>query len=237
MKLFPAIDILDGKAVRLVKGDRKNVTVYGDPVDMAYKIAEAGSKFLHVVDLNAAFDGTSVNEDYLREIANVKNLTTQLGGGMRTAKRVGYVLETLGLARAIVGSALVTDEKLTQELYKLFGNKVVAGLDVKDGHVAIKGWVDTVKVTPTEVAKRIKAFGASDVVFTDISRDGALSGVNVPLTHKLQVDTGLNVIASGGLSSINDISELKQIGIYGAILGKAMYEGKVTLKDALACAN
>ena len=233
MKLFPAVDILDNKAVRLLEGKRDLATVYGHPLDMAHQWADMGAKYLHIVDLNAAFGENYKNEDLLRRIAKEINAVIQLGGGMRTLDRIKYALDELGFDRVIVGSAVITNPDMIEGAAKLYGNKIVAGLDSREGKLSIKGWTEQSAVTPFEAALRLKQMGVEDIVFTDISRDGKLTGVNADATKELQGKSGLNVIASGGISRMEDLLSLKQKGIYGAITGKAIYEKTIDLREAL----
>ena len=233
MKLFPAIDILDKKSVRLLYGKRDEVTIYGDPVDMVAKWSSMGAQNIHIVDLNGAFDNTRVNEDILRAIRREVNVVLQLGGGIRDFYRVQYVLDELGFDRAIIGSACVTNPELIKQACARYGNRIVAGLDSVDNKLKIKGWVEETPKIPLEVALELKEYGVEDIVFTDISRDGALTGINYEATKTLQEQSGMQIIASGGLKDYEDITILKNDNIYGAILGKAMYEGKIDVKEAL----
>lgn len=237
MKIFPAIDILDKKAVRLLKGKREDCTVYGDPLEMVYSFKESGATSLHIVDLNSAFDNIFVNDEIIKEIGKVGGIEIELGGGMRTVDRVKKVIEEYGFTRVIVGSALVLDEKLSENLFKLFGNKIVGGIDVLNGKIAVKGWVEYVERDVLEVLHSFKELGLTDVIYTDISKDGALCGVNYVDTAKMQTSSGLNFIASGGVSSYDDLISCKNNGIYGIILGKALYNKNITLKEALKYAD
>lgn len=233
MKLFPAVDILDGKAVRLLEGKRDKVTVYGDPLEMAHKWADMGAEYLHIVDLNSAFGENKKNQDILKKIAREINITLELGGGLRTIDKIKYALDELGFNRAIVGSSLVTEPKMTEQAAKLFGQRIVAGLDARNGKLAIKGWVEDSEKTPLDTALWLKKHGITDIVYTDITRDGKLVGANTKATKQLQLESGMNVIASGGVSKIEDLLILKQASIYGAIIGKALYEHTIDLKEAL----
>lgn len=233
MKLFPAIDILDNKAVRLLYGKRNEVTVYGDPVEMVAKWTSLGAKYIHIVDLNGAFDSTEVNKDILIAIRKSTSAILQLGGGIRSLQKIQYVLDELGYDRAVVGSACVQDTAMVQKAASLYGTRVVAGLDAKDGKLAIKGWTQDTPVTPMEVALQLKEYGVLDIVYTDINRDGALTGLNIEACRLLAAQTGMNIIASGGLAGYGDIVKVKENNIYGAILGKALYEGKIDLQKAL----
>lgn len=232
MKLFPAVDILDGKAVRLLEGKREKVTVYGEPLEMAHRWADMGAQYLHIVDLNAAFGEKGRNAKLLKSIAKEIDITLELGGGMRTHDDVAYALDELGFSRAVIGSSLVTNPKIIDEI-AVYGNRIVAGLDARDGKLCIKGWVEQTQKTPLELALRLKESGITDIIFTDISRDGKMTGANADATIQLQQKSAMNVIASGGVSKIEDLLELKSKGIYGAIIGKALYENTIDLREAL----
>ena len=232
MKLFPAIDIWNGQCVRLYRGDFDQVTVYGDPVEMAKKWESQGADFLHVVDLNGAYDGSDVNEETVRRLCEAVAIPVQLGGGIRTEAIAEKRLQ-IGVNRVILGTVCCGDVRTIAGFVKRFGaERLVAGIDCKDGRVAVKGWVETTALTGTELALRMRDVGIRTTVFTDISRDGALVGVNVEACKALTEATGLQVIASGGVSSLKDIRQLQAAGVYGAILGKALYEHKFDVKDA-----
>lgn len=233
MKLFPAVDILDGKAVRLLEGKREKLTIYGDPLEMAHKWADMGAQYLHIVDLNAAFGESGRNTEILKKIARETKAVVELGGGLRTADNVKYALDEIGFDRAIIGSSIVTNPKMLEEVGKNYKKRIVAGLDARDGKLFIKGWLEESKKTPLETALWLKEYGIEDIVYTDISRDGKLVGANGEATISLQNQSGMNVIASGGVWKIEDLLSLKELGIYGAIIGKALYEKTIDFKEAL----
>lgn len=233
MILFPAVDILDNRAVRLLYGKRDLVTDYGDPAELAAKWADLGAEYLHVVDLNGAFDDSAVNRETLKRLIKEVKIPVQLGGGIKTLDKIKFYLEEIGVTRVIVGTACVTAPEVAGKACALYGNKIVAGIDCKDGFVAIKGWVEKSALTAEKVALDMKERGSDTVVFTDISRDGALTGVNVDATVSLAEKTGMNIIASGGMSSISDIEKLMQKNVYGAILGRAIYNKNIDLTEAL----
>lgn len=233
MIIFPAIDVLDNRAVRLLYGKRDNVTDYGTPESRAVLWREAGAKFLHLVDLNGAFDDSRINDKTLKNVIREVGIPVQIGGGIKSFDRVKYYIEEVGATRVIIGSALVTNRKMAEQAYSQYGDKIVAGIDALDGKVCIKGWVENVDITPIQLAEQMKELGATTVVYTDISRDGALSGINIDATHEMQEKTGLNIIASGGASNITELDKLNNRGIYGAILGRSIYEGSIDLKDAI----
>jgi phosphoribosylformimino-5-aminoimidazole carboxamide ribotide isomerase len=188
---------------------------------------------LHVVDLNAAFDGGAVNERHIEGIRRAVKIPVQLGGGFKSMERIGHCLDDIGIDRAIVGSAAVTNPRLFEEAAEKYADRIICGIDERNGLVSIKGWVEDSETTPVELCARVKSAGVTTIVYTDITRDGALTGVNVEKTSLLQRLSGLNVIASGGVASVDDIKALKERGIYGVILGKALYEGRLNLKKAL----
>lgn len=237
MILFPAVDILDNRAVRLLYGQRDKVTDYGDPVELALRWSDMGAQYLHVVDLNGAFDDSAVNRETLKKLVKELKIPVQLGGGIKTLDKIKYYLEEVGVTRVIVGTACVTAPDVADKACALYGNKIVAGIDCKDGFVAIKGWVEKSDLTAQKVALDMKERGSDTVVYTDISRDGALTGVNVDATAELAKNTGMKIIASGGMSCIDDIIKLMQKDVYGAILGRAIYNGNIDLSDALETVN
>lgn len=238
MILFPAVDILDNRAVRLLYGERDKVTDYGDPAELAAKWLSEGAEYLHVVDLNGAFDDSAVNRKTLVRLIKEVKIPVQLGGGIKTLDKIKFYLEEVGVTRVIVGTACVTAPDMVDKACALYGNRIVAGIDCKDGFVAIKGWVEKSSLTAEKVALDMKERGSDTVVYTDISRDGALTGVNVEATSALAEKTGMNIIASGGMSSLDDVKKLMQKkNIYGAILGRAIYNGNINLAEALAVAK
>lgn len=237
MIIFPAIDVLDNKAVRLLYGKREDVTVYGSPLQMAKKWQNCGAKYLHLVDLNGAFDDTFENKKTLIEVVKNCTIPIQLGGGIKSLDKIKFYLEEVGVTRVIVGTACVTNPTLMDKACGLFGNKIVAGIDCKDGFVAIKGWVEQSNLTPLEVANAMKERGVDTIVYTDISRDGALCGVNYKECASLGNITKMNIVASGGVASLEDVKKVKENDIYGVILGKALYDNKIDLAQALMLAN
>lgn len=237
MKLYPAIDILDNRSVRLLHGKRSQVTDYGSPALRADLWIEQGAERLHIVDLNGAFDDSLVNDRTLRELIRGVSVPIQIGGGVKSLDRVQYYLDELGADSVIIGSALVTDYKMAEAAYSRYGSRIVAGIDAIDNKVCIKGWVEQSDITPLQLASRVKEYGADRIIFTDISRDGALSGVNVSATAELQRQSGVNIVASGGLKDINDISALISESVYGVILGRAIYTGAIDLREAARIAK
>lgn len=232
MILFPAVDILDGQCVRLLYGDREKRTVYGDPLEFALKWQAEGAEYLHLVDLNGAFDYSKANSGVLREIARSVKIKTQTGGGVRTLNDVENRLN-LGITRVILGTAAYEDLNFVRECVRRFPGRVVCGIDCKDGYAAVKGWTEKTAKTGRDLALEFKDAGIDTVVYTDIARDGALTGVNAEGCKKLQEETGLKVIASGGVSGYQDIEVLKAAKVHGAILGRALYTKDISLREAL----
>lgn len=233
MIIFPAIDILDNRAVRLLYGKRDQVTDYGMPYERAQHWVSQGAEYLHVVDLNGAFDDSKVNDKTLKELISSIGIPVQLGGGVKSLDKVKYYLEEVGVRRVILGSVCITTPEVAEKACELYGDRIVAGIDAKDNKVCIKGWVESVNETPLQVALRMKSYGCSTVVYTDIARDGALSGVNIDSTVQLQKMSGMDIIASGGMSEINEVSALAKCGVYGVILGRSIYTGAIELSSAI----
>ena len=230
MKLYPAIDILGGRAVRLLHGKRDAVTDYGDPVDRAKQWLDAGAHILHVVNLSGAFDEKNDFPRILEKIASL-GVPVQTGGGIRSVAAVKDRFSA-GADRVVLGTVCVEQPEVLEEAASLFGGKIVAGIDARDGKLTVRGWTVTAEEDAFSFGKKAKALGLSDAVFTDVGRDGALTGVNVEATVKM-AETGLNVIASGGVRSMDDLEALKQHNVYGAILGRSIYEGTIDLKKAI----
>lgn len=238
MILFPAVDILNARAVRLLYGDFNQVTDYGTPLEMATKWVEQGAEFLHLVDLDGAKSGSAKNLEVVKEIVKKLKVPVQLGGGVRTMEDIELRLNEVGVSRVILGTACYsTPDIIKQAIGKFGAERIVCGIDAKDGKVAIKGWVESVDMTPIELGNKMAGMGLKYVVYTDISRDGALTGVNVGACKEMTDKTGLKCIASGGVSTLDDISELAKIDMYGAILGRAIFTNKFTVGQALDIAN
>ena len=229
MKLYPAIDVLDGRAVRLLYGKRDQVTDYGDPVDFAKRWADEGAEILHVVDLSGAFGEAGGFEKVHERIARV-GVPMQSGGGLRSMADIHRRFRA-GADRVVLGTVCVEHPEVLYEAVGRYKEKIVAGIDAKDGFLAVRGWTQLADKDAFEFGCEAKALGIADAVFTDIGRDGALAGVNVAETVRMG-ETGLNIIASGGVRDLNDIRALKEQGVYGVILGRALYAGALTFKDA-----
>lgn len=237
MKIFPAIDLYDKKAVRLYKGDYNQMTVYSErPWEIALDFQKAGAEFIHVVDLEGAKNGDTPNLEVVKKIASETNLFLEIGGGIRSIEVVKTYLEN-GADRVILGTSAVTDQNFLKEAVRLYGEKIAVGADVKDGYVAIKGWVEKSQYTLDEFLNMIEKIGVRTVICTDISKDGAMKGTNLELYKELNQKYSLDIIASGGVSAISDIKSLKEMNMYGAIIGKAYYTGAIDLKEAIEVAK
>lgn len=237
MIIFPAIDIYNGQCVRLYKGDYATAAkVAESPLETARLFEQEGAVFLHMVDLNGAKDAKRVNSRIFEEIARETSLRVQVGGGIRTMETCAYYLER-GISRVILGSVAVKDPALVTEAVKEFGERVVVGIDAKNGMVASEGWLDTSDVNYIDLAKKMEAAGVKTVVFTDISKDGTLSGPNLKQLDAINRAVSCDIIASGGVSSLEDIKQLKELKLYGAICGKSLYSGAFTLPEAIAAAK
>lgn len=233
MVLFPAIDILSGKAVRLYKGDYKAVTVYSErPWEFAEDFVDKGCSAIHIVDLDGAKSGETVNIDTVKRIAAVKGLYSEIGGGIRNMETVSRYLEA-GVDRVILGTAALKDPWFLKNALREYGDRIAVGVDLKDGKVAVKGWLETSNKDGIEFLKELEDLGVEGVIVTDISRDGAMKGTNLDLYGRIKEEVSLKVTASGGVSTIEDIVALKSMGLYGAIIGKAYYTGAIKLKEAL----
>ena len=232
MRIYPAIDLKGGKCVRLVQGRMERSTVYGDPVEMALKWKENGARFLHMVDLDGAFDGAGRNREAVAKVVRETGLPVQLGGGIRTLTDIRECLE-LGVARVILGTVLVENPELAREAAGLYPGRIVAGIDAKGGRAATRGWATDTGLTAVDLALQMREAGICTVIYTDIARDGMLGGPNIPETKRLKEKTGLEVIASGGVSRLSDLAEVREAGLDGVIVGKALYSGAFTLEDAL----
>lgn len=237
MNIIPAIDLIGGKAVRLQKGDYDRVTVYSDdPAAVAESFEAAGAKYLHVVDLDGAKDGTTANFETVKKIIETTHLSVEVGGGIRTIERVKKYID-IGVDRVIIGTAAVTAPDFLLEAVRLYGEKIVVGVDIKDGFVAIKGWLEVSELSCNEFCRKLQDIGVRTIICTDISKDGMMSGTNRELYRELYDEFELNIIASGGVSSMEDVAVLSNMGLFGAIVGKAIYTGAIDLEKAIALAD
>ena len=237
MLLFPAIDLYDHKVVRLLKGDYQKMTVYSeDPVATARGIEADGGRWLHLVDLEGAKDGTTPNFDVVAAICHEAKLQVEIGGGIRSLEMIERYLNA-GVARVILGTKAVTDEVFLRDAVGRWDERIAVGVDAKDGKVAVKGWVEVLDVDMFDFLWKLRDIGVKTAIVTDISKDGAMKGTNLPLYERLSRLDGIDITASGGVSTLEDIRALRDMGLYGAILGKAMYNGAIELKEALAVAR
>lgn len=237
MIIYPAIDVKDGKCVRLVQGKFNDVTVYSEkPVEMALKWERLGAQYLHVIDLDGARLGSPQNTAVISEMAVNLGIPVQIGGGIRSIEIIEIIL-CKGIQRVILGTSAVQDPALVKKAVHTFENNIVIGIDAKDGKVAIEGWEKTSEFTAVEFAKKMEDLGAKTIIYTDISRDGMLSGPNLKAMEEMVKAVNIEVIASGGVSKIEDIKNLRDIGMPGVIIGKALYTGDIDLKQALEIAK
>lgn len=233
MRIYPAIDIKDGKCVRLFKGRFDDVTVYGDsPAEMAKKWEALGGEFIHVVDLDGALKGHGVNAEKIKEICESVNVPVQTGGGIRSMADIEAKLAS-GISRVIIGTKAVSDSEFIKEAVAKYGDKIVIGIDAKDGMVAVEGWEKTSDFTAVEFAKKMADLGVKTIVYTDISTDGTLAGPNVEAMREMAAAVDADIIASGGVGSLEDILSLKDTGVEGVIVGKALYTDRVDLNEAI----
>ena len=234
MQLYPAIDLKDGQCVRLKQGEFKEITVYSQkPEEVAALWQSQGATFLHLVDLDGALAGRSVNDKVIKKIADTVSIPIEIGGGIRSEEAIESML-SLGVTRVIIGTKAVENPEFIRDMVKKFGpDRIVAGVDAKDGMVAVEGWEKISGISALELCNRMKEYGVRHIVYTDISRDGMLSGPNVEYTKRLTEETGMDIIASGGMSSMEDLKQLTCAGVCGAIIGKALYEKRIDLKEAI----
>lgn len=233
MNIFPAIDLYDKKAVRLYKGDYNQMTIYSErPWEIAIDFERQGAKFIHVVDLEGAKTGKTPNLEIIKKIASSTGLFLEIGGGIRDMEVVKAYLEN-GASRVILGTSAVNDEEFLKEAISVYGDKIAVGADIKDGYIAIKGWTQKSEYSLEEFLNKMQALGVKTVICTDISKDGAMKGTNLELYSALSQKYSLDIIASGGVSSIEDVKALRKMELYGAIIGKAYYTGAIDLREAI----
>ena len=233
MKIFPAIDLYENKAVRLFKGDYAQMTVYDEnPVAVAKRFKSLGAECIHVVDLAGAKEGAPVHQALVKEIVEETGLFVEIGGGVRNMQTVDAYIGA-GAGRVILGTAAVTDEEFLKTALKKYGEKIAVGADIVDGKIAVKGWVEQSRYGIDEFLQKMQALGVKTVICTDISKDGAMKGTNQDLYKQLTQSYTMQIIASGGVSSIDDLQSLKANGVYGAIVGKAYYIGAIDLRQAI----
>lgn len=232
MILFPAIDIRGGKCVRLIQGDYNKEDVYGNPVEMAEKWESLGAEALHVVDLDGAKEGVSQNLDVIKEIVETTNVPIQVGGGIRSIQAIEKLVE-IGVSRIILGTAALENPEFLKEAVETFKEKIAVSIDAKNGYVATEGWTKTSERQAADFAKELEALGVKTIIYTDIAKDGMLAGPNFKELQHINEHVNINVIASGGVTTIDDVRQLKVLQLYGAIVGKALYTGDFSLETAL----
>ena len=237
MNIFPAIDLFEGKAVRLYKGDYNQMTVYcEEPEKVAVYFKECGAEYIHLVDLEGAKSGETPNFETVKKIIEASGLKAEIGGGIRSEEVIEKYINA-GAYRVILGTAAATDPEFLERVAKKYGERIAVGCDLKDGLVATKGWTDTTKETGEQFFERVQKLGIKTVICTDISRDGAMKGTNLELYKELSQKFSIDIIASGGVTDMSDIENLNKMDIYGAILGKAIYTGNIDLKTAIKAAK
>ena len=237
MKIFPAIDLYSGKAVRLFKGDYSKMTVYSEnPLEVARDFEQKGAEFIHFVDLEGAKDGTTPNFETVKSIAENTRLFTEIGGGIRSMETVEKYLGA-GVDRVILGTAAVENQDFLKAAVNKYGEKIAVGVDIKDGFVAVKGWTEASSYSCFDFFEKMRETGVKTLICTDISKDGAMQGTNRELYRELAEKFDIDIVASGGVSTLDDIKALKKLGLYGAIIGKAYYIGAIDLKEALEAAK
>jgi phosphoribosylformimino-5-aminoimidazole carboxamide ribotide isomerase len=235
MTIYPAIDLKGGQCVRLKQGDMDSATVYGDdPAAAARGFAKRGAEWLHVVDLDGAFAGESRNLGAIHSIVDAVGIPVQLGGGIRSMAQLNLLFKDVGISRAIIGTAALEDDAFLRDAVERFDGRIAVGIDARDGRVAVRGWADATRTPARDLALRVKAAGVKTIIYTDISRDGMLSGPNFPATEELIRLTGLEIIISGGVASIDDIERAVNIHASGIVIGKALYAGAIQLEEAIA---
>ena len=237
MLIFPAIDLYEGKAVRLLRGDYAQMTVYSEhPEEIALDFANAGAKWIHLVDLEGAKSGSTPNLETVKRIVAASGLSAEVGGGIRNMETVKTYLDA-GVSRVILGTAAVTDEDFLREALAAYGEKIAVGVDIKDGKVAIKGWTVASELDAIPFCEKLQKLGVRTVICTDISKDGAMMGTNHALYSELSRRFDLQIVASGGVSSMEDVEKLSKLDLYGAIIGKAYYTGAIDLPRAIEVAK
>ena len=237
MIIFPAIDLVDGKAVRLFKGDYNKMTVFNDnPLDAASDFSNKGASHIHIVDLEGAKNGNTPNFETVLKIKRESNLFCEIGGGIRNIESVRKYLDA-GIDRVILGTAAVNDERFLDEAVSVYGDRIAVGVDIKDGYVAVKGWLENSGTEAFEFCDKMSGKGIKTLICTDISKDGAMQGTNLDLYKELSERFNLNITASGGVSSLDDVKKLADMNLYGAIIGKAYYTGAIDLSEAIEVAE
>ncbi len=234
MQIYPAIDIKNGQCVRLRQGKFDDVTVYGDdPIKVAESFVKSGATYLHIVDLDGARNGMSYNQEIIKEIVERFDVPVQTGGGVRTMRDIEERI-ALGVSRVILGTVAVKNPELVQEAVKVYGDKIGVGIDAVNGWVAIQGWEEISQVTALDLCMKMKDYGVKTIMYTDISKDGMMVGPNVEATKEIIKMTGVDIIASGGITTMMDLENIEAIGAHGTVIGKALYQGALKLSDVIA---
>lgn len=233
MIIYPAIDLKNGVCVRLKMGDMDQATEYGEPSEVALRWQQMSAQYLHVVDLDAAFAGEFSNYDTVAKILRTVSIPVQLGGGVRSIADIDLRLGELGIQRVIIGTAAIENPELVEEAASKYPNRIVVGIDAKDGRVATRGWASDTGEDPVRLANEMKKRGITTIIYTDIARDGMLTGPNVAAVKNMAEQTGMEIIASGGMSVTDDVKAVKEAGAKGVIIGKALYTGGIALSEAI----
>ena len=237
MNIFPAIDLRGGKVVRLCEGDYDRMTVYSDdPLAVCRSFKDAGASYLHVVDLDGAKDGTTENFEVIKNIVSEGGLLVEVGGGIRSEETIKRYID-IGVMRVILGTIAVTDPEFVRDMVKKFGDRIAVGVDIKNGMVATHGWTKVSELECFDFCRTMRGFGVKTIICTDISKDGLLLGTNLELYKKLNAEISVDIVASGGVTSLEDVKALTSMNTYGAILGKALYTGKIDLAAAIKIAE
>ena len=237
MNIFPAIDLFEGKAVRLFKGNYDEMTVYSDhPEEIALDFKAQGASFMHVVDLEGAKSGTTPNLETVKKLIRTTDMFVEVGGGIRSIEVVKKYIDA-GVGRVILGTAALTDREFLKEALRLYKDKIAVGVDIRDSYVAIKGWTEKSETLAIDFCRELEALGVKTIISTDISKDGAMKGANHELYKTLSEELGMQIIASGGVSSIDDVKRLRAMNLYGAIIGKAYYTKAISLSEAIEVAK
>ncbi|HLS20602.1 MAG TPA: 1-(5-phosphoribosyl)-5-[(5-phosphoribosylamino)methylideneamino]imidazole-4-carboxamide isomerase [Bacillota bacterium] len=233
MIIFPAIDIKDGKCVRLTQGDYDKETIYNhSPLAVAKQWEQKGAEYLHLVDLNGAKEGKSVNEAIIFSIAKETNIPIQVGGGIRSIQTVESFISA-GVDRVIVGTAAINDRHFLKKAVQTYGKKIAVSIDARNGYVATDGWTKTSTIKAVDLLKELEKIGVTTIVYTDIHKDGMLAGPNIEELKMINEQTNIHVVASGGITTKNDVAQVQQLNVYGAIIGKALYDGTLSFEDLL----
>ena len=237
MNIFPAIDLYEGKAVRLFKGDYTKMTVYSEnPTEIALDFKHSGASYMHVVDLEGAKTGETPNLETVKKLVNATDMFVEVGGGIRSLDVIEKYV-SIGVKRVILGTAALTDREFLKAALEKYGDKIAVGVDIRDGFVAIKGWTEKSETPALDFCRELEALGVKTIISTDISKDGAMQGANHGLYKTLSEEVGIQIIASGGVSSLEDVKRLREMNLYGAIIGKAYYTGAIKLSEAIEVAK